>query len=181
MPEPGQFHTNMKYTAILLALLTAPTLSQAQKFVESRDQATGWYVPVKFRVTTEGTDAKRVDVAVYKDNELLHEIKRAKSKFTLNLDLDNTYTVILSKEGYRPKSVFMNTRVPDQEIRYSEYACNMNLEAADKFAHSDPFYMDFPGAIVRWDDEAHGFMPRMDYLTDIQSKIAMLQAQMAPQ
>ncbi|MBK9060279.1 MAG: hypothetical protein IPL81_10540 [Flavobacteriales bacterium] len=56
----------------------------------------------------------------------------------------------------------------------------MNLEAADKFTHSDPFYMDFPGAIVRWNDESHGFMPSMGYLTDIQSKIGMLEAQMIP-
>ena len=171
----------MKNTTLLfLTLFIAPTLSQAQKLVESRDQATGWYVPVKFRITAEGTDPKKVDVKIYKDNELLHEIVKAKSKFTINLDLDNAYTIVLSKDGYRTKSVFIDTRVPDQQIQYSAYECRMNLESADKFKHSDPFYLDFPGAIVRWDDKAAGFLPKMAYLTDIQSKVAMLQAQMSP-
>lgn len=171
----------MKYASLLLlsCFLASPVL--AQNLVESRDQATGWYVPVKFKVTAEGADAKRVQVQIYRDNEMIHEIPKAKSKFTVSLDLDNTYTVVISKEGYRDKSLFMDTRVPQQQVQYSGYACTLNLEAESKFAHSDPFYMDFPGAIVRWDDEAQGFMPQLTYLSDIQSKIAMLQAQMSPQ
>lgn len=172
----------MKYTTLLLlTLFFAPCFVQAQKLVETRDQATGWYVPVKFRITAEGGDPKNVDVKIYKDNELVHEIVRAKSKFTVNLDLDNAYTIVVIKDGYRTKSVYMDTRVPEQQVQYSAYECAMNLESADKFKHSDPFYMDFPGAIVRWNDKSAAFMPKMDYLTDIQSKIAMLQAQMSPQ
>lgn len=173
---------NMKYAALLLIFLfVAPTFSHAQKLVERRDQASGWYVPVKFRVTAEGGDAKKVDVKIYKDNALIHEIIRAKSKFTVNLDLDNTYTIVMSKDGYRTKSIFMDTHVPDQQVQYSAYQCTMNLEAADKFKHSDPFYLDFPGAIVRWSDKEAGFLPQLAYLSDIQSKVAMLQAQMSPQ
>lgn len=171
----------MKFAPLLIACLLAPPCLQAQSLVESRDQATGWYVPVSFKVTAEGAKAKRVQVQIYRDNELIHEIPKAKSKFTVSLDLDNTYTVVLSKEGYRDKSLFMDTRVPQQQIQYSGYACTLNLEAKSKFTHSDPFYMDFPGAIVRWDAEAKGFMPQLAYLTDIQSKIAMLQAQMSPE
>ena len=150
----------MKNTAFtLIALFATPTFCHAQKLVESRDQASGWYVPVKLQVTAEGTKAKNLAVQVYQDNELLQEIHSKKGKFTLNLDLDNTYTFVLNQEGYRPKSVFIDTHVPVKQVQYSEYACYMNLEAADKFTHSDPFYMDFPGAIVRWNDESHGFMP----------------------
>lgn len=171
----------MKSTAFtLIALLTAPALCHAQKLVESRDQASGWYVPVNLKVTAEGGKAKNLNVQVYQNNELLQEIQSKKGRFTLNLDLDNTYTFVLNQAGYRPKSVFIDTHVPDKLVQYSEYACFMNLEAADKFTHSDPFYLDFPGAIVRWNEEAHGFMPSMGYLTDIQSKIGMLEAQMLP-
>lgn len=171
----------MKFAPLLIACLLAPPGLQAQSLVESRDQATGWYVPVTFKVTAEGAKAKRVQVRIYRDNELIQEIPKAKSKFTVGLDLDNTYTVVLSKEGFRDKSLFMDTRVPEQRVEYPGYACTLNLEAHDKFRHSDPFYMDFPGAIVRWNDEAKGFLPQLEYLTDIQSKIAMLQAQMTPQ
>lgn len=173
----------MKHHAalILIALLALPFQATAQKkLVENRSQATGWYVPVKFKVTAQGARAKGLGVKVYKDNQLLHDIIGAKDKFTLNLDLENGYTVILSKEGYRSKSVHINTHVPEQVVQYPAYECTMNLEPADHFTHSDPFYMDFPSAIVRWNDASQGFMPQQDYLRDIQAKMAMLQVQMDP-
>ena len=173
--------TCMKPTTLaLFALISAPVICHGQNLVESRDQATGWYVPVNIKVTAEGAKTTDMNVTVYKDNELLQEIHSTKSKVTLNLDLDNTYTFILQQEGYRPKSVYMDTHVPDQLVQYAAYDCSMNLEAADKFTHADPFYLDFPAAIVRWDNEAEGFLPDPGYLTDIQSRIGMLQAQMLP-
>ncbi len=171
----------MKSTVFtLIALFVAPAFCHAQKLVESRDQASGWYVPVNLKVTAGGSKAKNLVIQVYQDNELLQEVHSKKGKFTLNLDLDNSYTFVLNQEGYRAKSVLIDTHVPVKLVEYSEYECFMNLEAADKFTHSDPFYMDFPGAIVRWNEEAHGFMPSLGYLADIQSKIGMLEAQMLP-
>jgi hypothetical protein len=48
----------------------------------------------------------------------------------------------------------------------------------DKFAHSDPFYLDFPSAIVRWNDGQHQFTHNDEYLANIQLKMALLGAQM---
>lgn len=171
----------MKNTAFtLIALFMAPAFCHAQKLVESRDQASGWYLPINLKVTAEGAKAKNLAVQIYQGNELLQEFRSKMGKFTLNLDLDNTYTFVLDQDGYRPKSVFIDTHVPVKQVQYAAYDCFMNLEAADKFTHSDPFYLDFPGAIVRWNDEAQGFLPSMSYLADIQSKIGMLEAQMLP-
>ncbi|MBK9060280.1 MAG: hypothetical protein IPL81_10545 [Flavobacteriales bacterium] len=70
----------MKNTAFtLIALFATPTFCHAQKLVESRDQASGWYVPVKLQVTAEGTKAKNLAVQVYQDNELLQEIHSKKA------------------------------------------------------------------------------------------------------
>lgn len=171
----------MKHTVLaLFALVMAPAIGQAQRLVDTRDQATGWYVPVNIKATSNGANSKELSVMVYKDNELIKELHAVKNKFTLNLDLDNSYTLVLSQEGYRTKSVLMDTHVPAQQVQYPAYDCFINLEAADKFAHADPFYMDFPSAIVRWNKEAQGFLPNAGYLTDIQSKMGMLQAQMTP-
>ena len=167
-------------TFTLISVFMAPAFSHAQKLVDSRDQASGWYVPVNLVVTAGGEKAKDLEVQIYQDNQFLQKINPKKGRFTLNLDLDNTYTFVLSKEGYRPKSVFIDTHVPDKLVQYSQYQCFMNLEASSKFTHSDPFYLDFPGALVSWNDRAQEFMPNMTYLTDIQSKIGMLEAQMLP-
>ncbi|MBP8823931.1 MAG: hypothetical protein KBH07_09820 [Flavobacteriales bacterium] len=170
--------TTGRTTLLVSTLLLLPCLLQAQKLVDHRDQATGWYVPVKVVVTTGGVAADKVDVQVYKENKLIHEIPSSKNKFTVNMDLENTYTLVVAKEGYRTKSVLVHTHVPDDQVEYPEYACALDLEPADRFTHSDPFYLDFPGAIVRWDERSQAFVPQLNYLADIQSKVAMLRAQM---
>ncbi len=171
----------MKHIALaIFALAFAPALCHAQKLVDSRDQAADWYVPVNIKATSNGARSTKLNVMVYKDNQLVNELVGMPDKFTLNLDLDNTYTFVLGQEGYRTKSVLMDTHMPKDQVRYAAYDCTVNLEAADKFTHSDPFYLDFPSAIVRWNQEAQGFIPNVGYLTDIQSKMGMLQAQMTP-
>lgn len=173
----------MKHPAILLLslLMAMPAALHAQKkLVDKREQASGWYVPVTFRVTAHRGKAKPVLVQVYKDNKLIHAIPGSSDKFTLNLDLDNDYTVVIGKEGYRSKSVSMDTRVPGDLVQYPAYECAIDLEPAGLFTNSDPFYADFPSALVRWDDGAKGFFPHPGYLVDIQSKMAMLQVQMDP-
>lgn len=171
----------MKHIAIALALLTGvPVICHAQ-LVESREQATGWYVPVNIKVTTDGGKARNLYVTVFKENELVQEFASKKGKFSLNLDLGSNYTFMVRQEGYQPKSIYVDTHVPANEVTYAAFPCFVNLESAEKFAHSDPFYLDFPSAIVRWNDEFKGFLPNTNYLADIQSKIGMLQAQMIPE
>jgi hypothetical protein len=166
--------------ASLLLLSTCTSVCQAQKLVDERDQATGWYVPVNVKVTTERGKAGDVEVTLYKDNTVVNSFKAKNGKFSLSLDLDNSYSFIMEQEGYRPKTIYVDTHVPAQQVEYAAFPCFVNLEAADKFAHSDPFYLDFPGAIIRWDEQSQAFVPSTGYITDIQSKMGMLQAQMSP-
>jgi hypothetical protein len=84
----------------------------------------------------------------------------------------------VSKPGYREKSVFVDVNLPKNVVAYSAYKCNVNLEPLDHFAHSDPFYLDFPSAIVRWNDAQHQFTHNDEYLANIQLKMALLGAQM---
>lgn len=171
---------NILAATVLSALILLPLCSHAQNLVERRDQATGWYVPVKVHVGTRGTTAGTVDVRVYKENGLIHEVPGSNYRFTVNLDLGSIYTLVIAKDGYRDKMVMIDTHVPDDQVEYPEYACVLDLEPASWFNHADPFYLDFPGAIVRWNNKAEAFTPQLDYLTDIQSKVAMLRAQMDP-
>jgi hypothetical protein len=167
-------------TLILLGFLLASCTATAQNLVDSRSQAEGWYVPVNGAVTANGAKARELDVKLYLDNQLVSEVTAKKGKFHLELDLNNAYTLILSKEGYEPKVIQVDTHVPDQLVKYPGYNCFVDLEPSDKFAHSDPFYLDFPGALVSWHPEQKGFYHSTGYLADIQSKVAMLQAQIVP-
>lgn len=166
----------------LLATL-ATTLHQAsaqRNIIDRRDQADGWYLPVECNVTAQGGSTELVQVALYKDNELVIELQPEKkmSSFMLELDIDNYYTIVVSKDGYRQKTVWLDTHLPENQVKYDKYPCNVNLEPLDKFAHSDKFYLDFPSALVRWNDERKAFAHNDDYLTNIQVKMALLGAQL---
>jgi len=161
--------------------LFAQNAPKQKTLVERRDQAQGWYLPVRGKVTENGAKCKGFTVTVYQDNQLLGQIKPSrKGEFGLELDLDNFYAVRIEKEGYLPELVYFDTHMPSQQVAYPEYKCNMNLEPLDKFRHSDPFYLDFPSAIVRWNEDLKGFYHNENYLSDIQVKMALLQAQVNP-
>ena len=66
---------------------------------------------------------------------------------------------------------------PESQVKYGPYDCFVNLEEASKFQHSDQFYLDFPCAIIKWDDEKKAFTHDEDYLANIQLKVALLGAQ----
>ncbi|HEX2616751.1 MAG TPA: hypothetical protein VHL57_04365 [Flavobacteriales bacterium] len=165
--------------ALCLCGITSAVSAQA-KLVDRRDQASGWYLPVEGKVTASRAKTQEFSVLVYKDNRLLGEVKPKKGKFLLELDLNQVYSVRLCKEGYQEKLITIDTSMPEQQVQYPAYPCVVNLEPADKFVHSDPFYLDFPSAIVRWNDEMKGFYHSSEYLTDIQVKMALLAAQVTP-
>lgn len=171
-------------TLLILALATSASAQKEgkeKKLVESRDQAQGWYLPVKGNVTFSGAKAGDFTITVFQDNKEIGQVKASKKgAFNLELDLDNYFAVRISKEGYQDKLVYFDTHMPEQQVAYPPYVCNLNLEPSDKFKHSDPFYLDFPSAIVRWNEELKGFYHNEGYLSDIQVKMALLQAQVEP-
>jgi hypothetical protein len=172
------------YSLLTFAIATSVLAQKAdkeKKLVESRDQAQGWYLPVKGNVTFSGDKAGDFTITVFQDNKELGQVKASKKgAFNLELDIDNFYAVRIEKEGYQAKLVYFDTHMPEQQVAYPPYICNLNLEPADKYRHSDPFYLDFPSAIVRWNEELKGFYHNEGYLSDIQVKMAMLQAQVEP-
>ncbi len=164
----------------LMPLLLLSHFGQAQsKIIDRRDQAEGWYLPVICAITANGGKTSDLTVTLYKDNEKVAELKPTnKSAFELQLDINAYYTIHVSKPGYRDKSVFIDASLPADVVKYESYKCFVNLEPMDKFVHSDPFYLDFPSAVVQWSDAQHQFTHNDEYLANIQLKMALLGAQM---
>ncbi len=163
------------------ALCLWSTVATGQKtLVDARDQAEGWYLPVECAVTANGGNTDNVEVTVFKDNTAVTEIlpEKKKSGFVLELDIDNNYTIRVRKEGYREELIHIDTHLPENQVKYQAYKCFVDLQPEDKFSHSDPFYLDFPSAMVRWSDEKKGFTHSEEYHTNIQLKVALLGAQL---
>lgn len=158
--------------AFVVFMLASALLMQAQgKLVDQRDQAEGWYLPVQGEVTVEGQRATDFDVAVYRDNEEMGKIKAdKKGRFRLELDIDRAYTLLISKPGFQNKMIYLDTSLPKDLVTYPAYDCFVNLMPVNA-TNIDPFYADFPSAIVRYNADMGGFYHSDDYLTHIQTRL----------
>ena len=138
------------------------------------------YLPVECNVTANGGPTDMITVTVFKDNEQAFVLtpEKKKSSFLLDLDMDSYYTVRASKEGYRAKTVYIDTHLPEGQLKYKTSSFALNLEGSDKFAHGDQFYLDFPSSIIQWSDKEKTFAHNTEYLANIQLKMALLGAQM---
>ncbi|HMW95829.1 MAG TPA: hypothetical protein PL010_06125 [Flavobacteriales bacterium] len=147
-----------------------------------RGEAVGLILPVECSVIANGGYTDSLMFTLYRENERMADITPARHKngFILELDVNSYYTVFVEKNGYRSKSMTFDTHLPEGRMKYKAYKCTINLEAMEKFEHSDPWYLDFPSALVRWDEQKKAFTHSTDYLADIQTKMALLGAQIDP-
>lgn len=166
----------MKRTFLLASLLllsTSTLFAQKRKLVDRREQAEGWYLPVHGEVMVDGRSVGDYKAELYKENERLGEVAvNRKGKFHLELDIDQVFTIRIVKEGFQDKLVLIDTSLPKDLVTYPDYECFVNLIPASKTKGVDPFYTDFPSAIVRYNAEMGGFYHSENYLTHIQSKVA---------
>jgi hypothetical protein len=142
------------------------------KLVDQRDQAQGWYLPVHGHVMIDGKNAEGYELMLYKDNQLIGPVKPGKKgRFELSLDIDQMYTLIVTKPGYEMKVIYIDASLPKDLVTYPDYECFLSLLPVNA-RNIDPFYTDFPGAIVRWNPEMGGFYHSEHYLSHIQTRLA---------
>lgn len=153
------------------SLLTTVSFAQG-KLVDRRDQAEGWYVPVHGQVLIDGDKASDYQLVLYKDNVELGKLESDKrGQFELELDIDAFYMVRIIKNGFQEKIVAIETKLPEGLVNYPDYECTVSLQKTAS-QNIDPFYTDFPSAIVRYNEELGGFYHSEHYLTHIQTKLA---------
>ena len=157
---------------LVLCFVANGSVSAQRKLVDARDQAEGWYLPVHGEVTVEGKAVEGFRVMLYKNNESLGEVPTGKKgHFELELDIDQMYTVRILKDGFQEKMVNIDTTLPQDLTKYPGYDCFINLQPV--LAEGvDPFYTDFPSAIVRYDVAQGGFYHSEHYLDHIQTRLA---------
>jgi len=157
---------------LFLAVLLPGTLVAQKKLVDRREQAEGWYVPVHGQVLVDGKRTNGYTVTLFKDNqELGHIDSDKKGKFELELDLDASYTIRINKDGFQDKLLFIETALPKDLVSYPDYECTVSLQQ-NASPNVDPFYTDFPSAIIRYNEELGGFYHSEPYLTHIQTKLS---------
>lgn len=135
-------------------------------------------LPFVVSVTANGEEAEQFTVTLYKGNEQVAQLPPSDhGAFELELDLNEHFSIRVSKDGYRDKVIAVNTVSPVAVEFHETVMYTVDLEPIDRFAHADPFYLDFPSGLVQWDEATSSFAHSEHYLADIQLKIALLSAQ----
>lgn len=162
-----------KLPLLLISLLFVTDEVSAQgKLVDRRDQAEGWYLPVHGQVLVDGKKVDAYQLVLYKDNVELGKLQSDnRGRFELELDIDATYNIRIIKEGFQEKLLAIETALPKDLVKYPDYECTVSLQQTAS-PNIDPFYTDFPSAIVRYNEELGGFYHSEHYLSHIQTKLA---------
>mgnify|MGYP000896961882 CR=1 FL=1 len=159
-------------SALFCLLLQHGTLQAQGKLVDRRDQAQGWYVPVHGQVLADGKKTDGYTLFLYKDNVELGRLESDKrGRFELELDIDATYALRITKAGFQEKLLTIDTTLPKDLVSYPDYECTASLQRTAS-PNVDPFYTDFPSAIIRYNSELGGFYHSETYLTHIQTKLS---------
>lgn len=154
------------------ALCGASAVIAQGNLVDQRDQAEGWYLPVHGIVMADGEKVQDYELILYKDNVEMGKLTSdRKGRFELELDIDAFYSLRIIKEGFQEKMVYINTNLPPELVKYPDYECAVNLQRPNANG-VDPFYTDFPSAIIKWDETQGGFYHSEHYLDHIQTRLA---------
>lgn len=170
----GSIHRNAGLPWLLFACaLGLTTLANAQqRLVDERGQAEGWYLPVHAQVLVDGKRSSDYLVTVHRDNVELERVQVDKrGRFSLQLDIDQTYTIRITKDGYEAKHLMVDTSLPPDLVSYPDYELFVNL-IPGAATNVDPFYVDFPSVIVRWNPDMGGFYHSEHYYTHIRTKLS---------
>src|SRR5690606_1426025 len=150
---------------LLIGIIAAQDVLAQRKLVDRRDQAEGWYVPIRGEVMAQGKKTDDFEVVLYRDNEEAGFIHMMKSdgQFELELDIDQFYAIRILKKGFQEKLIYVDTSLPKDLVVYPDYYCFLDLLPVG-FDRVDQFYTDFPSAMVRFDPERKGFYHNEEYL-----------------
>lgn len=117
-----------------------------------------------------------VEVKLYKENEELEWVEITNvsyhdHNFTFNLDANQYYTIEISKPGYVKRSVAISTVIPqnvDLRILF-KYGFEVGLFREKK--GMDDFYLDFPVALISYNEKNEVFENSNTYTKHIKTKI----------
>ncbi len=103
---------------------------------------------------------------LYLDNKLIaSQVLKVKKKFAFLLNKNSLYTVRVEKDGYIPKTVSINTNIPDKVEITDLYRFHFetNLLSNDLSVHFDDDDIDFPVALVNYGKRCDCFEFNKEY------------------
>jgi 5-hydroxyisourate hydrolase-like protein (transthyretin family) len=115
-----------------------------------------------------------VSVKLYKENEELEwteitSVVYHEHSFNFRLDANSYYTIEISKPGYVSRSVAVNTKIPNYIALETKFRYEFEVELFRTQQTFDEYYLDFPVALIRYDDKRDIFLNSAGYTKHIKS------------
>lgn len=118
---------------------------------------------------SEDVRLKDYEVKVYDGNSLVMNFFVPNTKgFSVSLDQEKSYTIEISKEGFFEKRIAINTLIYGTQKFQYEIAFDAEVVAKDN-PFVDPYYLDFPASIIRFNSDEACFEVNEKYTTFIQN------------
>ncbi|MDF2436013.1 MAG: hypothetical protein K0Q95_389 [Bacteroidota bacterium] len=121
-----------------------------------------------------GKPVDGVSVKLYKENEELEwtevtSVTYHEHSFNFRLEADSYYTIEISKPGYVVRSVGVSTKIPAYVALETKFRYEFEVELFRTQKELDEYYVDFPVALIRYDETRDVFMNSSFYTKHIKT------------
>ncbi len=146
----------------LLALIAFDSTAQMEKVMGG--------LPIVGLVTQEGKRCKEATINVYDGNQQVNSFQTEKNgRFQLLLHTDKYYTIEVVKDNYVTKRVAFDTNMGNRRIQIPVYECDLDIVPVALFTGIDIDDLDFPMAIVKYDENRREFNHSEEYTSYMRS------------
>ncbi len=116
-----------------------------------------------------------VEVRLFKQNDIMEQIEITSVEhhdhnFSFTLEANEYYTVKVSKPGFVERWVVFYTELPAQKTVESLFHYEFEL-ILFKEKKMDDYYLDFPIALIHYNEKNNAFESNAEYTKDIKNKI----------
>ncbi len=164
-----------KLFSIILAFVTYNLAFGQKKEKRENDSTTCLQIiglAIEKKIPIDG-----VIVKLYKENEELQweeitSVAYHEHSFSFDLSKNAYYTVEVSKAGYVTRSVGISTKLPGNIIVGDvKFTFEFEIELFKEKKHADDYYLDFPVALIKFNETNEVFEYDSQYTKHIKTKI----------
>ncbi|WP_317899955.1 hypothetical protein [Aurantibacillus circumpalustris] len=141
---------------------------------DNRDSASCLQVDGKITNANEGEDGF-CTIELMSSNRVITSaiLKGGKKTFKFLLGRDVTYTIRISKPGYLPRLVCIDTKMDQTEEELYNFSFETKLLSERESTKLNKEYLDFPIALIYYDNKKDCFVYDKSYTSKIKKEIVM--------
>lgn len=161
-PKKGGNFTKIVLAAILIFL----------SFMAFAQKPEDHCLKVTVRPTIDGQAVEGVSVKLFRGSEELASIDTTESRQEVfYLERNESYTIQVSAPGRLTRTVAVITKVPSDLPKNLRYKCVMDIEMPSAMTVVNDYFLDFPVALIKYNEDKFKFEHIKDYTATVQKRL----------